>query len=56
MNAIASSPPRLNTSDAVNYLLTQHGIRVAENDHEDMGLARRWPRVSEKRPAPALYP
>ena len=31
MSDIASSPPRLNTSDAVNYLLTRHGIRVAES-------------------------
>ena len=29
MSDIASSPPRLNTPDAVNYLLMQHGIRVA---------------------------
>ena len=29
MSDIASSPPRLNTTDAVNYLLMQHGIRVA---------------------------
>ena len=30
MSDLALSPPRLNTSDAVNYLLTRHGIRVAE--------------------------
>ena len=31
MSRIASSPPRLSTSDAVTYLLEQHGIRVAES-------------------------
>ena len=29
--ASLTAPPRLNTSDAVNYLLTRHGIRVAES-------------------------
>ena len=56
MSDTASPPPRLNTPAAVNYLLTRHGIRVAEINHEAMGLARRWPRISEKRPAPALHP
>jgi hypothetical protein len=29
MSDTVSPPPRLNTSDAVNYLQTRHGIRVA---------------------------
>jgi hypothetical protein len=31
MSDTASPPPRLNTTDAVNYLLTRYGIRVAES-------------------------
>ena len=31
MSDTASPPPRLNTTAAVNYLLTRHGIRVAES-------------------------
>ena len=30
MSDLALSPPRLNTPDAVNHLLTRHGIRVTE--------------------------
>ena len=31
MSDTASHPPRLNAADAVNYLLTRHGIRVAKS-------------------------
>jgi hypothetical protein len=31
MSDTTTPPPRLNTPDAVNYLLTRHGIRVAES-------------------------
>ena len=41
----ALPPPRLNTSDAVNYLLTRHGIRVAELTMKQASTptAKCWP-------------
>jgi hypothetical protein len=51
----ALPPPRLNTSDAVNYLLTRHGIRVAESTMKQWAWRGGGPEFQKSGPH-RLYP
>jgi hypothetical protein len=54
--SLAASPaPRLNTSDAVNYLLTRHGIRVAESTMKQWAWRGGGPEFQKSGPH-RLYP
>ena len=50
-----SPAPRLNTSDAVNYLLTRHGIRVAESTMKQWAWRGGGPEFQKSGPR-RLYP
>ena len=55
MRDTASHPPRLNTSDAVNYLLTRHGIRVAQSTMKTWASRGGGPEFQKSGPH-RLYP
>ena len=55
MSDTASPPPRLNTTAAVNYLLTRHGIRVAESTMKQWAWRGGGPEFQKSGPH-RLYP
>ena len=55
MSDTASPLPRLNTTDAVNYLLTRHGIRVAESTMKQWAWRGGGPEFQKSGPH-RLYP
>jgi len=55
MSDTASPLPRLNTTDAVNYLLTRHGIRVAESTMKTWASRGGGPEFQKSGPR-RLYP
>ena len=55
MSDLALSPPRLNTPDAVNHLLTRHGIRVAESTMKTWASRGGGPEFQKSGPH-RLYP
>ena len=55
MSDTASPPPRLTTTDAVNYLLTRHGIRVAKSTMKQWAWRGGGPGFQKSGPR-RLYP